>query len=47
MQRLTVNAQGIRTSLIESGTGRPTILVHGTSSSAEMGWAAIPPRLSK
>lgn len=47
MQRLTVDAAGVRTSLIDTGRGRPTILVHGTSSSAETGWAPILARLAE
>ncbi|MDF3835180.1 alpha/beta fold hydrolase [Cupriavidus basilensis] len=47
MQRLTIGSEGIRTSLIEAGTGRPTILVHGTSSSAESNWAALLPGLAQ
>lgn len=47
MQRRSLNANGIRTSLIEAGTGRPTILLHGTSSSAESGWATILPQLAE
>ena len=46
MQRLTVDAAGVRTSLIDTGRGRPTI-VHGTSSSAETGWAPILARLAE
>ncbi|KWW37040.1 alpha/beta fold hydrolase [Cupriavidus metallidurans] len=47
MQRLNVDAPGIpRTSVLDAGQGRPTILIHGTSSSAEMGWAQLLPRLA-
>ncbi|MHA7679745.1 alpha/beta fold hydrolase [Cupriavidus sp. PET2-C1] len=46
MQRLEIASEPIRTSLIEAGTGRPTLLVHGTSSSAETNWAALLPGLA-
>lgn len=46
MRRRLVHANAVGTSIIEAGSGRPTILVHGTSSSAEAGWAAIMPRLA-
>lgn len=46
MQRVNVNFPGTPTSVLDTGEGRPTILIHGTSSNAEMGWAALLPRLS-
>ncbi|MGE8317115.1 MAG: alpha/beta fold hydrolase [Comamonas sp.] len=47
MQRVNVNCLGAATSVLDAGQGRPTILVHGTSSSAETGWAALLPRLAE
>ncbi|ARU04266.1 esterase [Comamonas serinivorans] len=46
MPRVTVNVPSVQTSVLDDGQGRPTLLIHGTSSSAEMGWAALLPRLS-
>ena len=46
MQRVSVNVPGAQTSVLDVGQGRPTILIHGTSSSAEMGWATMFPRLA-
>ncbi len=47
MQRRTIHANGVRTSLIDVGAGRTAILVHGTSSSADTGWATILPQLAE
>jgi pimeloyl-ACP methyl ester carboxylesterase len=47
MQRVNVTLPGSpATSVLDEGQGRPTILIHGTSSSAEMGWATLLPQLA-
>ncbi|MEN3930696.1 alpha/beta hydrolase [Microvirga sp. W0021] len=47
MKRQLVQTNGISTSILEAGRGRPTILLHGTSSSALMGWGPLLPELGK
>jgi len=46
MPRVNVNVPSVQTSVIDEGRGRATLLIHGTSSSAEMGWGPVLPVLS-
>lgn len=46
-QRHYVRAGNTRTSFLEVGDGKPVICIHGTSSDAEMGWAAAFERLAR
>lgn len=46
MQRISVNVPGAVTSVLAAGQGRTTVLVHGTSSNAEMGWGPFYERLA-
>jgi pimeloyl-ACP methyl ester carboxylesterase len=46
MPRTSVNVPSVKTSVIDEGQGRPTVLIHGTSANADMGWTASLPRLA-